>query len=89
MLAAVRKPDKQAEGQDEVIASIVWGAVGDMAVMAEGAVRRSGVMLRFEAIRTEINQVRYTPLEPYREQDRVHEQCQPWQQMVTFFVRTQ
>lgn len=89
LLAAVRKPDEQAERQDEVIASIVWGAVGDMAVMAEGAVRRSGVMLRFEAMRTEINQVRYTPLEPYREQDRVHEQCQPWQQMVTFFVRTQ
>lgn len=72
-MAAVRKLDGQAEGQDEVIASIVWGAVGDMAVMAEGAVRRSSVMLRFEAIRTEINQVRYTPLELYREQDRVHE----------------
>jgi hypothetical protein len=48
--------------------------VGDIAVMAEGTVRRSGVMLRFEAIRTETNQVRYTPLELYREQDRVHKQ---------------
>ena len=46
-----------------------------MAVMAESAVRRSGVMLRFEAIRTEIDQVRYTLLELYCEQDRVHEQC--------------
>ena len=34
----------------------------------------------------EIYQVRYTPLEAYREQDRVHEL---WQQMVTFFVQTQ
>jgi hypothetical protein len=89
LLATVRKPDEQAEEQGEAIAGVVWDAVGDIAVMAESAVRRSGVMLRFEAIRTEMNQVRYTPLEPYREQDRVHEQCQAWQQMVTFFVRTQ
>jgi hypothetical protein len=93
LLATVRKPDEQADEQadeqGEVIAGVVWDAMGDMAVMAESAVRHSGVMLRFEAIRTEIDQVRYTPLEPYCEQDRVHEQCQPWQQMVTFFVRTQ
>ena len=57
-----------------------------MAVMADGTVRRSGIMLRFEAIRAEIYQVRYTPLEAYREQDRGHEL---WQQMVTFFVQTQ
>ena len=46
-------------------------------------------MLRFEAIRTEIDQVRYAPLEPYRDRERVRKECQSWQQMVIFFVRTQ
>ncbi|KAI7592076.1 hypothetical protein KC316_g2508 [Hortaea werneckii] len=89
LLATVRKPDGQTDGQNEVIAAVIWDAVGDVAAIAESGVRRSGVMLRFEAIRTEINQVRYAPLEPYRESDRVYKECQPWQQMVTFFVRTQ
>ena len=89
MLVAIRKPDKHANEQEECIASIVWNTVGDMAVMAESGVRRSGVMLRFEAICTKIDQVRYAPLEPYRECERVRKECQSWQQMVTFFVRTQ
>lgn len=72
--------------QDEVIASIIGTAVDDMVVMADGAVRRSGVMLRFETIRAEINQVRHTPLEAYREQDRVHVL---WQQMITLLLQTQ
>ena len=89
LLAAIRKPDEHADERNEGIASVVWNAVGDMAVMAESGVRRSGVMLRFEAIRTEIDQVRYAPLEPYRERERVRKECQSWQQMVIFFVRTQ
>jgi hypothetical protein len=89
LLATVRKPDEQVDGQNEAIAAVIWNAVGNVAAIAESGVRRSGVMLRFEAIRTEINQVRYAPLEPYRDSDRVHKECQPWQQMVTFFVRTQ
>ena len=55
MLAAIRKPDEHADEREECIASIVWNAVGDMAVIVESRVRRSGVMLRFEAIRTEID----------------------------------
>jgi hypothetical protein len=47
------------------------------------------LMLRFEATRTEIDQIRYMPLGPYREQDQVGKQCQPSQQMANFFVCTQ
>jgi hypothetical protein len=54
LLATVRKLDKQADGQDEIIAAI-WDAVGDMAAIAESGVRRSSVILRFEAIYTEID----------------------------------
>jgi hypothetical protein len=55
LLAAIRKPDEHADEREECIASIVWNAVGDIAVMAESRVRHSGVILRFEAIRTEID----------------------------------
>jgi hypothetical protein len=78
LLAAIRKPDEHADEREECIASIVWNAVGDIAVMVESRVRRSGVMLRFEAIRTEIDQVRYAPLELYRECERVRKECQLW-----------
>jgi hypothetical protein len=57
LLATVRKPDEQADGQDEIIAAAIWDAVGDVAAIAESGVCRSSVMLRFEAIRTEIDQV--------------------------------
>ena len=74
-MAAIQKPDEYTDEREERITSIVWNAVGDMAVMAESRVRRSGVILRFEAIRTEIDQVRYAPLEPYRERERVRKEC--------------
>jgi hypothetical protein len=77
LLATVRKPDKQADRQDEIIAAAIWDAVGDVAAIAESGVHRSGVMLRFEAIRTKIDQVRYALLEPYRDRERVRKECQP------------
>jgi hypothetical protein len=85
----VRKPDEQADRQNEIIATAIWDAVGNVAAIAESSVCRSGVMLRFEAICTEIDQVQYAPLELYRDREQVCKECQPWQQMVMFFVRTQ
>jgi hypothetical protein len=73
----VRKPDKQADRQDKIIATAIWDAVGDVAAIAESSVCRSSVMLRFEAIYTEIDQVRYAPLEPYRDHERVRKEYQP------------
>jgi hypothetical protein len=75
LLAIVRKLDKQADGQDEIIATAIWDTVGDVAAIAESSVRRSSVMLCFEAIRTEIDQVRYVLLEPYRDCERVRKEC--------------
>jgi hypothetical protein len=46
-----------------------------MAVIAESRVCCSGVILRFKAICTEIDQVRYALLEPYRECERVRKEC--------------
>jgi superfamily II DNA helicase RecQ len=76
-------------GDDEGIASILWEAMGELAAASQETVSQSGVMLRFEAIRTERDQVRYQPLQPYRDRASVYEHCRPWQQMLMFFVRTQ
>ena len=65
LLVAIRKLDKHANKREECIASIVWNAVGDIAIIVESRVRYSRVMLRFEAIYTKIDQVRYALLELY------------------------
>lgn len=88
LLAAIRKPDVEATTPNEMVAATIWNAIRQVAVSRQAAVVQSGVMLRFEAIRTEMNKVQYAPLEAYRNQERVQEHCRPWQQMVMFFVRS-
>lgn len=91
LLAMIQAPDVNVEGttRNEAIAQVIWSAICEVAIASEDVVRESGVMLRFEVIRTEVDQVKYAPLEVYREGGRVDKRCQPWQQMVMFFVRTQ
>jgi hypothetical protein len=60
----------------------------ELASASQDTVSRSGVMLRFEAIRTEAHQNVYRPLEPYQNRDDIRRQGRYWQQIVTFFVRT-
>lgn len=54
----------RAATRDERVAAAVWQAMGEVASISQTTVARSGVMLRFEAIRTEANKVSYHPLEP-------------------------
>lgn len=91
LLQSVQEPARgdAEKSQDEPIAAAIWDAIRDVATASQDAVRSSGVMLRFEAVRTEEGQVRYEPLQTYRDHKAVQKQCRPWQQMVMFFVRTQ
>ncbi|KAL7778328.1 hypothetical protein CFE70_005007 [Pyrenophora teres f. teres 0-1] len=50
---------------------------------------RIGVFVRLEAIRTEMHQTRFQPLQPYMDKDAVVKHIRPWQQMLMFFARTQ
>lgn len=75
--------------EDEDIAHVIWEAMGELAAASQANVAQSGVMLRFEAIRTERDQECYPPLQPYRDHMSVYERCRPWQQVLMFFVRTQ
>lgn len=41
-----------------------------------------------EAVRTDMFEVKYNPLQPYLEIRSIAKHCRPWQQMLMFFVRT-
>lgn len=46
-------------------------------------------MLRLEAVRSEVDQQRFTPLRLYQEVASIERRAQPWQQVMMFFARTQ
>ncbi|KAG9382309.1 DUF3505 domain containing protein [Pyrenophora tritici-repentis] len=50
---------------------------------------RIGVFIRLEAIRTEMHQTRFQPLQPYMDKNAIVKHTRPWQQMLMFFARTQ
>lgn len=97
ILQSIREPiiddggDRVEEGEkrNEKVAATIWQAMGEVASISQSTVSRSGVMLRFEAIRTETNKVSYHPLEPYQDPTQIGRQGRAWQQMMMFFVRTQ
>jgi hypothetical protein len=84
LLTSIQKPD-----DEDSLARYLWDTVGEVAAQSQQTVAESGVMLRFEAVRTELEQVRYHPLEPYRNRSTINERCRPWQQIVLFLFRTQ
>jgi hypothetical protein len=47
------------------------------------------VFVRLEAIRTEMHQTRFQPLQPYMDKEAIVKHTRPWQQMLMFFARTQ
>lgn len=79
ILRCLREPtvdEEIAEGENEAndnerAAAAIWEATGELASASQDAVSRSGVMLRFEAIRTEAHQNVYRPLEPYQNRDEI------------------
>lgn len=96
ILRCIREPtvdEEIAEGKNEAndnerATAAIWEAMGELVSASQDTVSRSGVMLRFEAIRTEAHQNIYRPLEPYQNRDDIGRQGRYWQQIVMFFVRT-
>ena len=80
--------DSDDSNNDEKVAAAIWRAMEQVARISQDTVSRSGVMLRFESIRTEVHQNVHRPLEPYQDRDDIARQGRYWQQVVTFFVRT-
>jgi hypothetical protein len=89
LLRSIREPNTNEDEEDEPIEGAVWQAMGEVAAISQATVEQSGVMLRLEVIRTEMQQTRYHPLQPYQDAKEIKRRCRPWQQMLMFFVRTQ
>ena len=82
ILRCIREPtvdEEIAEGKNEAndnerATAAIWEAMGELVSASQDTVSRSGVMLRFEAIRTEAHQNIYRPLEPYQNRDDIGRQ---------------
>jgi len=80
---------EEEEGGTEKVGATIWQAMGEVASISQTTVSRSGVMLRFEAIRTESNKISHHPSEPYQDRNQIGRQGRAWPQTMMFFVRTQ
>lgn len=97
LLESIAEPEEVEDDDNEEVTEeinvkkierMIWKATGEMAAASQATVQRSGVMLRLEAVRTEVEQKRYQPLQPYQEASSIERRCRPWQEMLMFFVRT-
>jgi RecQ family ATP-dependent DNA helicase len=78
------------EQRAEPVEAAMWEAMDGLARVSQASVvRRVGVFVRLEAIRTEKHQTRYQPLQPYMDKQTIVKHVRPWQQIVMFFARTQ
>ncbi|KAI7202364.1 hypothetical protein KC316_g1834, partial [Hortaea werneckii] len=73
----------------ERVAAAIWHAVADVARLSQETVSRSGVMLRFESIRTEAHQNMHRPLDPYQNRDDIARQGRYYQQIMMTVQRPQ
>jgi hypothetical protein len=67
----------------------VWKAMSELAAISQSTVKQSGVMLRLEAVRGEVDQKRFTPLQLYQDAASIEHRGPPWQQILISFIRTQ
>ena len=81
LLHCIREPDAEAEqeGDREPVEAAMWKAVEDVTRKSQCSVDESGIMLRMHAVRTEKDQVRYEPLQPYWDEKSIGRHCRPWQ----------
>ncbi|KAK4900454.1 hypothetical protein LTR49_027449, partial [Elasticomyces elasticus] len=100
LLRVIAEPEESDEKQHDAaeeceeewngkVDQALWKAMGELASISQSVVGQSGVMLRMEAVRSEVGQQRFTPLRPYQEATSIERHCRPWQQMLMFFIRTQ
>ncbi|KAA8617344.1 RecQ Superfamily II DNA helicase [Pyrenophora tritici-repentis] len=86
----VAEPDARQEQQAEPVEAAIWAAMDGLARFSQASIiDRIGVFIRLEAIRTEMHQTRFQPLQPYMDKNAIVKHTRPWQQMLMFFARTQ
>ena len=95
LLASVREPGLDPDGEREPVEAEIWKAMGEVADVSQASATdqiQVGVFVRLEAIRTEPRQTGQTihrPLRPYMDRESILGHVRPWQQALMFFARTQ
>jgi superfamily II DNA helicase RecQ len=78
------------EMDDEPVGRVIWDAMAEMMRQCQTTTREhAGVFVRKEVMRTEEDQSRFVPLKGYQNPAEIRDKGRHWQQIVTFFVRTQ
>jgi superfamily II DNA helicase RecQ len=88
LLDAIVEPDAEKEPQ----VAAIWRGMDRMMSHCQRTAATSshvGHFVRMEAVRTELHQTRYQPLQPYMDRKEIGEYGRPWKQMVVFIARTQ
>ena len=65
LLKVIEQPGQDEEEEEDPVEAAIWRAMGRVAMKSQRTVRKSGVMLRMEAIRAEMYEPKYTPLQGY------------------------
>ncbi|OAL42729.1 hypothetical protein IQ07DRAFT_616828 [Pyrenochaeta sp. DS3sAY3a] len=90
LLASIEEPNVDPDKDDEPVEAAIWNAMDGLARVSQASVvKRTGIFVRMEAIRTKMHQTRYTPLQAYMDNTSIKERSRPWKQMLMFFARTQ
>ncbi|KAG9382320.1 DUF3505 multi-domain protein [Pyrenophora tritici-repentis] len=70
----VAEPDARQEQQAEPVEAAIWAAMDGLARFSQASIiDRIGVFIRLEAIRTEMHQTRFQPLQPYMDKNAIKE----------------
>jgi hypothetical protein len=89
LLASIEQPNADPKKDEEPVETAIWNAMDRLARRSQDSViKRTGVFVRLEAIRTEKHQTRHQPLQPYIDEDSIVQQARPWKQILMFFART-
>ncbi|KAF2827743.1 hypothetical protein CC86DRAFT_444934 [Ophiobolus disseminans] len=80
------EPDPRSDNEGEPVEAAIWAAMAGLMRLSQASViKRVGVFVRLEAIRTEKHQTRYQPLQPYMDKEAIIKHTRPWQQVLMFF----
>ncbi|KAG9379180.1 hypothetical protein A1F94_009536 [Pyrenophora tritici-repentis] len=73
-IGPVAEPDARQEQQAEPVEAAIWAAMDGLARFSQASIiDRIGVFIRLEAIRTEMHQTRFQPLQPYMDKNAIKE----------------
>jgi superfamily II DNA helicase RecQ len=85
LLALIDKPNPD----NESVLAAIWNAMAELyQTCNETMASKAGIFIRMEAIRDQMHQQRYRPLQSYQGKKPSNDYCRPWQMVLMFFGRT-